>query len=52
MTLLADRGTGTYYFLENPIAFAKVFQKELTQTRQVAASGLEVSCAFASKASP
>ena len=42
MTLLADRGTGTYYFLENPIAFAKVFQKELAQTRQVAASGLEV----------
>jgi Ca-activated chloride channel family protein len=42
MTLLADRGTGTYYFLENPIAFAKVFQKELTQTRQVAASGLKV----------
>jgi len=42
MTLLADRGAGTYYFLENPAAFASVFRNECTRTRAVAASGIRV----------
>ena len=30
MTAIADQGTGSYYYLENPAAFAEVFQKEFT----------------------
>lgn len=43
MTALADQGAGNYYFLENPKAFAQVFEDEFQSTRQVAAAGLEVS---------
>ncbi len=43
MTSLADRGTGSYYYLENPGAFAEVFQKEFTRTRTAAATGVELS---------
>ncbi len=42
MTTIADHGAGRYYFLENPNAFARVFEKELQSTRNVAASGLEI----------
>lgn len=42
MTTIADHGSGNYYFLENPKAFAKVFEKEFETARNVAAGGLEV----------
>ena len=42
MTTIADHGAGRYYFLENPKAFAQVFEKEFQAARNVAASGLEV----------
>jgi Ca-activated chloride channel family protein len=42
MTTIADHGAGRYYFLEDPMAFAGVFEKEFEATRQVAASGLEI----------
>jgi len=40
MTTIADRGMGRYYFLENPMVFAQVFEKEFQQARQVAAAGV------------
>jgi len=42
MTTIADRGAGTYHFMENPSAFASVFGKELNRTREVAASSVKV----------
>ncbi len=42
MTLIADRGAGTYYFLENPGAFASVFKDEFYRTRAIAVSGVKV----------
>lgn len=42
MTSLADRGTGNYYYLENPNAFANVFQKEFHQTQTSVATGLTI----------
>lgn len=42
MTTIADRGTGNYYFLENPASFARVFQNEFKNTRTAAATGVEV----------
>lgn len=42
MTTIANRGTGTYYYLENPNAFAAVFQKEFHNTRTAAATSVEV----------
>jgi Ca-activated chloride channel family protein len=42
MTTIADHGAGRYYFLENPNAFAQVFEKEFQSTRNVAASSLEL----------
>lgn len=42
MTAIADRGTGTYYYLENPAAFASVFQKELHRAGMVAATGVKI----------
>ena len=33
MTAIADQGTGRYYYLENPGAFAEVFQQEFHDTR-------------------
>jgi Ca-activated chloride channel family protein len=42
MTAIADQGTGRYYYLENPNAFAKVFQKEFFNTRIAAATKVEV----------
>jgi Ca-activated chloride channel family protein len=40
MTTIADHGTGRYYFLEDPLIFAQVFEKEFQQARQVAAAGV------------
>ncbi len=40
MTTIADHGTGRYYFLEDPLVFAQVFEKEFQQARQVAASAV------------
>lgn len=42
MTTIADHGSGRYYFLEDPRAFASVFEKEFQATRRVAASGMEL----------
>lgn len=42
MTTLADQGAGNYYFLEDPKRFALVFDKEFQDTRNVAASAVEI----------
>lgn len=43
MTAIADYGTGNYYFMENPSAFAAVFNNEFNQTRTAAATGVKIS---------
>ena len=40
MTTIADQGTGNYYYLENPAAFAEVFQKELTYAKATVAGSV------------
>ncbi len=42
MTRIADQGAGNYYYLENPAAFADVFQKEFYASRSAAITGLSV----------
>jgi len=42
MTTIADHGTGYYYYLENPEAFAEVFEKEFYNTQTTAVSNLAV----------
>jgi Ca-activated chloride channel family protein len=42
MTALADNGGGSYYYLEDPAAFAAVFQKEYQYARAAAATSLRV----------
>jgi len=42
MTLIADRGTGNYYYLENPAAFTEVFQKEFYDMQATVATGVAV----------
>jgi Ca-activated chloride channel family protein len=42
MTLIADKGSGNYYYLENPDAFAEVFQKEFHYSQDTAATGVSV----------
>ena len=42
MTTIADHGAGRYYFLENPSAFARVFEKEFESARHVAAGALQI----------
>ena len=42
MSAIADRGTGNYYFMEEPREFARVFLQEFHLTREVAASAVEV----------
>ncbi len=42
MTAIADRGAGNYYYLANPQTFAAVFQKEFSNSRTVAAHGVEI----------
>lgn len=43
MTAIADRGAGNYYYLENPLAFAEVFQKEFLYTRTTLATNVSIS---------
>jgi Ca-activated chloride channel family protein len=43
MTTLADYGGGTYTYMEDPAAFAAVFQQEYHHAAATAASGLTVS---------
>lgn len=42
MTALADHGTGTYHYLENPAAFAGVFEREFRSARAVTAGMVAV----------
>lgn len=42
MTALADHGGGYYHYLENPDAFAAVFENEYRRSRAVAATGMAV----------
>jgi Ca-activated chloride channel family protein len=46
MTAIADRGAGNYYYLENPMAFAEVFQKELFYTQATVATNVSISIAL------
>lgn len=43
MTTIADRGAGNYYYLENPMAFAEVFQREFFYTRATVATSVSIS---------
>jgi Ca-activated chloride channel family protein len=42
MAIIADRGTGNYYYLENARAFAEVFQKEFNYSRSTVTSRVSV----------
>ena len=42
MTAIADRGTGNYYYLENPEAFAEVFQKEFYRSQTAFITNLKI----------
>jgi Ca-activated chloride channel family protein len=46
MTQIAERGAGSYHYLENPAAFAEVFQKEFRATRSALATGIAVRMAL------
>jgi Ca-activated chloride channel family protein len=43
MTAIADRGAGNYYYLENPMAFAEVFQKEFSYSKATVATNVSIS---------
>ena len=43
MTQIADQGSGAYYYLDNPAAFAEMFQKEFLAVKSAAATGIAVS---------
>jgi Ca-activated chloride channel family protein len=43
MTRIADQGAGAYYYLDNPAAFAEMFQKEFLAVKSAAATGISVS---------
>jgi Ca-activated chloride channel family protein len=42
MTTIADRGAGNYYYLEDPMAFAEVFQKELFYSKATVATNVSI----------
>ncbi len=42
MTQIADRGAGSYYYLENPAAFAEVFQTEFRSVQSAWVTGITV----------
>ncbi|MBT8331852.1 MAG: VWA domain-containing protein [Deltaproteobacteria bacterium] len=42
MTAIADRGAGNYYYLENPMAFSEVFQKEFFYAQATVASNVSI----------
>jgi Ca-activated chloride channel family protein len=48
MTTIADRGAGNYYYMENPTAFAEVFQKEFFCTRATVATNVSISIPLSS----
>ena len=43
MTQIADQGAGACYYLDNPAAFAEMFQKEFLAVKSAAATGIAVS---------
>jgi len=43
MTRIADQGAGSYYYLDNPAAFAEMFQREFLAVKSTAATGIAVS---------
>jgi Ca-activated chloride channel homolog len=43
MTRIADQGAGSYYYLDNPAAFAEIFQREFRAVKSAAASAIAVS---------
>jgi Ca-activated chloride channel family protein len=43
MTRIADQGAGSYYYLDNPAAFAEMFQKEFLAVKSAAATGIALS---------
>ena len=43
MTAIADRGAGNYYYMENPMAFAEVFQQEFLYARATLATNVSIS---------
>jgi Ca-activated chloride channel family protein len=42
MTQIAEHGAGAYYYLENPAAFAEVFQREFRAAQSVSVTGIAV----------
>lgn len=46
MTRIADNGAGSYYYLDNPAAFAEVFQQEFRAAQTASATGIAVSVAL------
>jgi Ca-activated chloride channel homolog len=46
MTRIADHGAGRYYFLEDPLVFARVFEKEFQNARHVVASEITLRIAL------
>jgi len=42
MTRIADQGSGTYHFLEDPNGFAAIFHEEFSRTKITAATGIEI----------
>ena len=42
MAAIADRGSGHYHYLENPSAFAAVFEKEFSNAKAVAAASVKI----------
>ncbi len=43
MTAIADHGAGNYYYLEDPLAFAEVFQKEFDYSKATVATNVSIS---------
>jgi Ca-activated chloride channel family protein len=43
MTRIADHGAGSYYYLDNPAAFAETFQREFLTAASTAAAGIRLS---------
>jgi Ca-activated chloride channel family protein len=43
MTQIADQGSGSYYYLDNPAAFAEIFQREFLAVKASTFTGIAVS---------
>jgi Ca-activated chloride channel family protein len=46
MSMIADRGAGSYYYLDSPSAFAEMFQREFLSAKSAVATGISVSLAL------